>query len=447
MRVAIIGAGPAGLFTGSALARRGWEVTVVDRDPGPAPEGTWARRGVMQFHHAHAFRPQIADALRAEMPLAYDAWLDAGAEPVMAAFGGAGVVCVGVRSRRSTFEAALRGVAVRQAGVTIRRGHVEEVVEARGRAAGIRVDGSTLDADLVIDASGRSGRATRALGPRAAIGGDCGIAYVDRQYQLRPGAEPGPLDNPVAFVGRYDGYLVLVFPHERGIFSTVIVRSTADRDLLALRHEAAFEAAARSIPALQEWTDPARARPITPVLAGGTLMNVYRGQGRPDGGLILSGLFFVGDSVCTTTPNFGRGLATTMMQCVQLLRELDDDARDLAAVGERFDAWCEATMKPWVADHIQMDDALRRRWDGEDVDLSQPLPSDLIMEAAEVDSRIAPAIGPYVAMRAGPSSLRAVEPLARAVYATGWRPHLTPGPTSQELARIAGAALTPAGGR
>ena len=54
MRVAIIGAGPAGLFTGAGLARRGHQVIAVERDPGPAADGSWPRLGVMQFHHAHA---------------------------------------------------------------------------------------------------------------------------------------------------------------------------------------------------------------------------------------------------------------------------------------------------------------------------------------------------------------------------------------------------------
>ena len=59
----------------------------------------------------------------------------------------------------------------------------------RGRASGVRVDGATLEADLVIAASGRAGRLGREL--RApARGGDCGIAYVSRQYRLRPGADP-----------------------------------------------------------------------------------------------------------------------------------------------------------------------------------------------------------------------------------------------------------------
>ena len=50
-----------------------------------------------------------------------------------------------------------------------------------------------MPAELVIDASGRSGRVAEALGKRATLGGSTGIAYVDRQYQLYPGAEMGPL--------------------------------------------------------------------------------------------------------------------------------------------------------------------------------------------------------------------------------------------------------------
>jgi len=58
----------------------------------------------------------------------------------------------------------------------------------------------------------------------------------------------------------------------------------------ALRTRAAFEAAARAIPALAAWIHPEQARPITPVLPGGRLYNSYRGQLNDAGHVALDGL-------------------------------------------------------------------------------------------------------------------------------------------------------------
>ena len=117
------------------------------------------------------------------------------------------------------------------------------------------------------------------------------------------------------------------------------------------------------------WTDPERAEPVTDVLAGGALLNVYRSQCDEHGDLVLPGLFFVGDSVATTTPVFGRGITTTLWQCEALLSLLDHDTDDLAATGHAFDAWSADTMRPWVEDHIHMDSAHVDRWNGRDIDL------------------------------------------------------------------------------
>ena len=441
MRVVVIGAGPAGLIVGRALAARGHTVVAVDRDAAPPPcEGTWQRRGIMQFHHAHGFRPQVGDVLRREWPEAYAAWLDLGAEPIVFDVPGMGPVPSGHRSRRETFERALRSSAFDVEGLTLRQGHVDDVVVQDGRVVGVSVDGVLEAADLVVDASGRAGRAVDRHREPVRVGGLCGMAYVDRQYRLLSGAEPGPMLNPLAWQGDFQGYQSIVFLHERGFFSVLLVRPTADDELKVLRHDAAFGAASRAIPGLSEWTDPDRARPVTGVLAGGALRNAYRGQRGPDGARLPRGLVSVGDAVATTTPTFGRGLAMTSMQVRALLSLLDAGA-DPLDVAEPFDAWCEDNMLPWVLDHVLMDGETVRRWQGADVDLTRRLPSDLVLTAMSQDPRIAQAAGGYFAMTAPPSVLDPVEPLARAVFERGWRPAYSPGPTRNELLALVGRAV------
>jgi 2-polyprenyl-6-methoxyphenol hydroxylase-like FAD-dependent oxidoreductase len=433
MRVLTVGSGPTGLMLGAALVRRGHQVISVDRDPGPAG-GAWARRGVMQFEHAHGFRPQVPMTLQTEWPAAYDRWLTLGAQPMDLSPPGSSRPVTGVRSRRSTFERALRLAAAGEPGLTLRTGHVDGLVLEGGRVVGARVDGCVVAADLVVDASGRSGRMSRSS---ADLDGDCGLAYVDRAYRLRPGAEPGPMNSPFGYVADFEGYQCLLFPHEAGHFSVVLVRPTADAALKELRCEAAFDAACAAIPALADWTCPDRSLPTSGVLVGGALRNVYRRQsGTP-------GLVAVGDSVATTTPTRGRGVAMACMQIGALLALLDDGADPVTVAGP-FGEWCDAHIDPWVADHIAIDEGMVRRWQGAVIDLSRPLTSDLIAAAVEADPRIVEHAAGYFSMTALPETLRPAEPLARGVYETGWRPPYGDGPTRDELVGVISGALVAA---
>jgi 2-polyprenyl-6-methoxyphenol hydroxylase-like FAD-dependent oxidoreductase len=430
MKVLVVGSGPAGLILGAALGGRGHQVISVDRDPGPSPDG-WRRRGVMQFAHAHNFRPQVGRLLSQEWPAAYDAWMRLGATPVDAG-PPAEPTMRGVLSRRETLERALREAAERQAGLQLHTGHVDGLVIEDDRVRGAVVDGSTLEADLVVDASGRAGRiGSRARGERVAdqLGGDCGLAYVDRTYRLREGAAPGPMNTPLGFIGEFSGYQCLLFLHELGHFSVVLVRPTADPELKLLHSRVAFEAACAAIAVLAEWTAPDRAVPTSDVLVGGALRNVYRSQSS------VPGLVTVGDAVATTTPTRGRGVAMACMQIEALLRLLDEGADPVTVAGP-FDTWCEANIKPWVADHIAIDGGMERRWKGEDIDLSAALTSDLIADAVQAEPRIGPYTGGYFAMTELPATLQPAEPLARAIYETGWRPPLTQGPSRDELVEI-----------
>jgi len=438
VRTVVVGAGPTGLFTAIALARRGHHVCVVDRDAGPPAAGApWRRKGVMQFHHAHTFRRQVVDALQAEMPDVLDDLTAAGATvATLPDHGPVALLC-----RRILFEQVLRRTADAQQGVALVTGHVDTLVQEHGRAAGITVDGRTVTGDVIIDASGRASRFTGDVRPPTE-GGNCGAVYVTRQYRLRRGASPGPVNSPIGLSFGLSGYLAIAFVHDGGHFSITFTHDGSDTRLRRLRHDEVFDDAVRAIPALAEWIDPARSQPISAALPGGRLYNTYRGQLDQAGRPVLPGLVAVGDAVCTTTPLAGRGVALALMQARELIRTLDRHRADISYATIEFDRWCEDHIRPWFDDHRDVDADRMRRWSGGDVDLHRPLPSDLIVAAAEADPALREIVGPYSSMDALPVSLAPAEAHARALFATGWRPSFPAGPTRDELSAV--VSRTPA---
>lgn len=434
MRIAVVGAGPSGLFTAIALARRGHDVFVVDRDAGPPPsagDAGWQRRGVMQFHHAHTFRRQVVDALQAEMPDVLDSLAAAGASVATSPNDRP----IALLCRRMVLERVLRHTAKAQQGLTLITGHVDTLLAERGRATGIAVDGRTLAGDVVIDASGRSSRFTGTARPHAE-GGDCGAVYVTRQYRLRHGATAGPVNSPIGLSFGFPGYLAIAFRHDSGTFSITFTHDGVDKRLRMLRYDDVFDDAVRAIPGLAEWIEPSRSQPISAALPGGRLYNTYRGQLDDDGRPALPGLVSVGDAVCTTTPLAGRGVSLALMQARELVRTLDQHPSDIACATMQFDSWCERNIRPWFDDHRYTDADRMRRWSGGDIDLQRRLPSDLIVAAAEADPALTDIVGPYATMDALPAALAAAEPRARALFAEGWRPSVPAGPTREELSAV-----------
>ena len=434
MHVIVVGAGPTGLFTAIALARRGHRITVVDRDPGPPLHGSWARKGVMQFHHAHTFRGPVVDALRSEMPDVLDQLTNAGGVVAVAQDGRpAALLC-----RRATFDAVMRRCAVAEPGVTVLTGHVDGLVRDRGRIHGVTSHGATLTAELVIDASGRASTLTR--GVRApAEGGDCGAVYIDRQYRFHADAPPSPVNSPIGMSLSFPGYFAIAFLHDNRTFSVTFAHDGSDRRLRDLRHPEVFHAAVQAVPQLSEWTATDHAAPISPVLPGGRLYNGYRGQVGGDGKAATPGMISVGDAVCTTTPLAGRGVTLALMQARALVGALERNGADVDSAAMQFDQWCTAHIRPWFDDHRHADADRLRRWGGGDVDVTRRLPSDLVVAAAAADERLATAVAPFARMDAVPASLHVVEPIAREVYARGWRPPVPDGPTRDELGELCSA--------
>ncbi len=431
MRAVVVGGGPVGMFCGMVLARRGDDVIVVDRDPGPPASGGWARRGVMQFHHPHFFRPIVRQVLGDALPEVWDALLAAGG--VAARPEGFGEEMTGLQCRRSTFERAVWTVAVREPRLALRTGHADCLTTRNGRVTGVVVDGQNIDADLVIVATGRASRFAGHARPPAE-GGACGFSYIARMYRARPGI--GLPSSGLPMSSLYRGYLAMIFPQDDRTLSALIVRASADDTLAQLRRGDCFDALAPLIPQLAPWTDPDRFEPITDVMAGGGLTNTYRGQLDEKGHVAVPGVFFVGDAVCTTNPAAGRGVSLGLRQAHTLTGMLADPGADPRDVAERFDAWCAANIRPWYEDHRYWDATLLRRLHGEDIDIKARIPSDVVCAATDKDPTIWPAAGPYLAMQALPSILDPAQERARMVLRSGWRPPYADGPSRSELADL-----------
>jgi hypothetical protein len=248
-------------------------------------------------------------------------------------------------------------------------------------------------------------------------------------YRAREGTDPPASALPIS--GLYDGYLAMVFPQDDRTLSALIVRPSAAAGLALLRYDTAFAAATHEIPLLAPWTDPDGFDPISSVLAGSGLTNMYRGQTGTRAS--AAGLFFVGDAVCTTNPAAGRGVSLGLRQAVELLRLLRAGSTDYRSISQQFDSWCAENIRPWYEDHVYWDTTLLARLRGEDLDLNAPLPSDVICAAASEDPRIWRVAGPFMAMQLPPTSLRGVEEEARAVLRSGWRPPFQAGPSAQDL--------------
>ena len=413
------------MVVAAGLAARGEEVLLVDPDPGPAEDGTWRRRGVMQFSHPHFFRHLVRQVLERHAPQLWDAVVAAGVV-VNAPPEGMPPEVTTVAARRSTFEGALR--RVRPERVRSVTGTAERIVVERDRVVGLVVDGGTLDVDRVVVATGRTSRFAEELRPEGETS-PCGVSYVSRMYRALPGVEP--LRSFVPLGAQYDGYLTIAFPQDAGTLSALVVRPTDDDGWDALWRDEVFDAAVARIPNLAPWTDPERFAPLTSVMRGGTLVNSYRGQGRPPAGVL-----FVGDAVSTTNPSAGRGVSLGLLQAGALLDLLAEHGDDRDA-GTALDAWCDAQIKPWYDDHVMDDAYLVRRYRGEQVGPDEPLPSDLVCDAMAADPSLAGIVLPYLGMMAPPASLAAAHDRVRALMRDGWRPTPAPGPAKEELLELA----------
>src|SRR4051812_49150679 len=154
LRVTVVGGGVSGLGTALALARRGHQVEVVERDHTPMPTSAdeafdWDRRGAPQVRHSHAFLARLRNLLTTYYPDVYATLLAEGATelpfgrdlpPEMKNYepepGDAELVMLACR--RTTFEWVVRRAAAAEGRVEFRTGvGVEGVVTGTQAQRGV----------------------------------------------------------------------------------------------------------------------------------------------------------------------------------------------------------------------------------------------------------------------------------------------------------------------
>lgn len=334
-RAVVIGASMAGLSAAAVLSCRFREVILVERDQlSNVPSN---RRGVPQGRHAHALLPGGLQRIEGWFPGYTDDLVADGAHYLDFADD---VLWLHPDGPRAKFVSGIRGPAASRA---LLEHHMRRRVLARpnvrlqsgsgitgltttpdGRTVtGVTLDnGTTLTADLVVDASGRAGRSVRWLSELGYEEPSTSVVTIDMGYASRVYRKrPGP---PRA----WEAALVIAPPPSGR--QGVIVPLEGDRWLVTLagfhgdhppRDPDGFLAFARQLPSpivadLIEASEP-MGEIVTHRLPSNQRRHVERLR-RVPGGLVM-----LGDAVCSFNPVYGQGMSSATLQAEALGEALD----------------------------------------------------------------------------------------------------------------------------
>ncbi len=384
--VVIVGGSVTGLGAALALTARGHQVTILEKDATPLPASpleafeNWDRRGSPQTLHSHAFLGRLYGMIRDREPALLEKLIEHGVDLITfekmirprfpdAELEPGDEDMTLIACRRVTFEWVLRryildtGLVDFRDGIEVSGLLTRELSEGIPQVRGVRLraaDGieQELEADLVVDASGRRSKLGRWLEDIGAKrmreeSSPCGIFYSSRFYKLRDGVETPVVEGGA--MGADLGYLKYgIFPGDARIFSITLAASPEDAPMRAVLRAEAFERAAAAIPATGPWVDPAVSEPMGEVHGMGNLKNTRRFLVE-DGEPLALGVVAIGDALIHGNPITGRGCTLAWVGAYLLADALDKHSDDPRALALELDAQITRELVPWYLAQCRQD--------------------------------------------------------------------------------------------